>query len=519
MLANVGHFLQNLPYLKIILFLSVFFAVGATFFSYTHDYILAYGDAESHLNIAKRVVHSITPGLAQLGGIWLPLPHIMMIPLVYFDRLWRTGLAGSILSGICYVISCRYIYKVTFLLTKNPFASFIAFLIFALNPNILYLQSTPMSELFLILFFILSNYFFIKFLKNDKKLSSLIAAALFGFCATLSRYDGWFLVLIEALIIVIRYFPYRGKFKEMEGKLLLFSTLAFFGILIWLIWDFAILGDPLYFTHSQFSAKSQQLSWLSKGELPGYMNLPLSIMYYLVTAMSNSGLIVFLIAVCGVFYLFFDKDIKNRVLILLLFMIPIIFNVVTLFLGQSVIFIPSLTPASFEWHLFNVRYGVMLVPVIAILIGYLLKKVPFFFKLVILVFCISQMVFFATGRTSIITLSDGLEGLSHAKRPNAEYWLKDHYDSGLVLLDDYARTTSIIRTGIPMQKVIYIGNKPYWQESFVAPEKYARWIIMQKGDELWSNIYEKKQVQNRLYKYFEKVYTSPDIMIFKKVDN
>src|SRR5882724_2671810 len=73
--------------------LATLFAVAATAHSYLNDSIVAYGDAESHLNIAKRVVSSLTPGMAQLGGIWLPLPHILLVPFVYFDVLWRTGLA------------------------------------------------------------------------------------------------------------------------------------------------------------------------------------------------------------------------------------------------------------------------------------------------------------------------------------------------------------------------------------------------------------------------------------------
>ena len=92
-----------------VLLLAFLAAALATLWSYSKDYIIAYGDAESHLNIAKRVVDSLTPGFAQLGGIWLPLPHIFLIPFVYFDWLWRTGLAGSIVSGIAFIISAIYI--------------------------------------------------------------------------------------------------------------------------------------------------------------------------------------------------------------------------------------------------------------------------------------------------------------------------------------------------------------------------------------------------------------------------
>ena len=39
---------------------------------YRRGYLLLYGDAVAHLAIARRIVDSHYPGLAQLGGVWLP---------------------------------------------------------------------------------------------------------------------------------------------------------------------------------------------------------------------------------------------------------------------------------------------------------------------------------------------------------------------------------------------------------------------------------------------------------------
>ncbi|PIR43808.1 hypothetical protein COV24_01030 [candidate division WWE3 bacterium CG10_big_fil_rev_8_21_14_0_10_32_10] len=36
---------------------------------------LAHYDAIARLNIARKIINSITPGFGQLGGIWLPLPQ------------------------------------------------------------------------------------------------------------------------------------------------------------------------------------------------------------------------------------------------------------------------------------------------------------------------------------------------------------------------------------------------------------------------------------------------------------
>lgn len=491
----------------------------ATFWAYQNDVIVAYGDAESHLNIAKRVVHSTTPGVSQLGGIWLPIPHVMMIPFVYFDFLWRTGLAGSIVSGFCYIIASVYIYRTMKLLIKNETASILATAVFALNPNILYLQSTPMTELPLLMFFTLSTYYFIRFLQDDSDVYALVTAGFFGFCATLSRYDGWFLVLIEGLIILLMYLGRKPRWNQIIGKGVLFGSIALFGIMLWMLWGYLILGDPLYFTNSEFSAKSQQEAWNARGQLPAYHDLGQSVLYYTVTAASNAGFLTFFAAVVG-FIVYIKKSNSARLrYISLILAVPFIFNILTLFIGQSVIFIPHVTPIGFDWRLFNVRYGVMLMPLVALSLGFLWLAVSQRGKWVIISLIAIQYALFFQGFSPVMSYADGVEGLSKAKRPDAEQWIAKHYDEGLVLMDDFARSISILRSGIPMQNTIYIGNKPYWEESLVEPDRHARWIIAQQNDSVWKELIDNPEKSARLYTFFEKVYTSPEVLIFRRIDN
>jgi hypothetical protein len=535
-------------------------AVAATLYYLRAGDITAYGDAESHLNIAKRVIDSLTPGLAQLGGIWLPLPHLLLVPFVHFDILWRTGLAGSIVSGTCFVVSAVFIYKLTHLVTKSVLAGMVSAAVFIANPNILYMQSTPMTELTLIVFFVLSTYYFVRFLHERSRVVYLISAAFFGLCASLSRYDGWALVLAEAGVIALMYLPdvidwkkaMRGNkgalmpaqaipiqdaepvvnekgWAALEGRLILFSTLAFIGIFLWLAWGWLILGDPLYFSHSEFSAKSQQNSWLARGELPAYHHISVALQYYAATVASNLGLILVATSLAGLFLFFADKKMRNKFFIAFILFVPFIFNVATLYLGQSVIFIPSLTPSSYEWNLFNVRYGVMMVPAAAFFIGYLFYILKGKSKTIVsyagpgalMALIPLQAFMFASGASPVITLEDGRYGLSSiiAKPSEIQTWFDTHYDGGMVLSDDYSRSISIIRSPVPMQDVIYVGNKPYWDDSLIAPEKYATWIVIQAHDSLWQAIWENPTTQARLFKYFNKVYTSENFLIFKRINN
>ena len=88
-------------------------AIGsaAAWWCFTHGYTLYYGDAEAHLNIARRILDSRTPGPDQIGTVWLPLPHFLLIPFVMRDAWWHNGLAGVVPSVICFVIAGAFLFS------------------------------------------------------------------------------------------------------------------------------------------------------------------------------------------------------------------------------------------------------------------------------------------------------------------------------------------------------------------------------------------------------------------------
>src|SRR6476619_4238261 len=86
-------------------------SVISFFYHLQNGNVLLYGDAVAHINIARRVFDSRTPGLLQLGTVWLPLPHLLMIPLLFSRLLWQTGIGGSIPSMLAYVFSVAGIFQ------------------------------------------------------------------------------------------------------------------------------------------------------------------------------------------------------------------------------------------------------------------------------------------------------------------------------------------------------------------------------------------------------------------------
>jgi len=161
-------------------------SIIACWYYFQQHQILLYHDAYSHMRIARSVFDSATPGIAQLGGVWLPLPHVLMLPFIWNNYLWHSGLAGSFVSMLGYVASAIFLYLSAQRLTKNGCMSFLGTLLFILNPNILYLQSTPLSELVCIWTLTMACYYFLLWAQEDA-LRYLVLAAASTFLATIAR--------------------------------------------------------------------------------------------------------------------------------------------------------------------------------------------------------------------------------------------------------------------------------------------------------------------------------------------
>src|SRR6202166_5191638 len=148
-----------------------------------HGDVLLYGDAVAHINIARRVFDSRTPGLLQLGTVWLPLPHLLMVPFLISDAAWQSGIGGSIPSMIAYALGTAGIFRlVRGALTADSqpdaaarVAAWLSAIIYAANPNLIYLQATAMTESLYLALFIWSAVYFSEFVKSmeDGRLTRL----------------------------------------------------------------------------------------------------------------------------------------------------------------------------------------------------------------------------------------------------------------------------------------------------------------------------------------------------------
>ena len=463
---------------KLILFFILSMISITSFLYYLSNGLgVAYNDARSHLDIARRVVENLQPGFAQLGSVWLPLPHLLATLTVWNNFMWHSGLSGALESMVSYVATGILIYQILKVFGVSTLGRLVGVVVFALNLNILYMQSTAMTELLLLGTMTAGVYELIQWHKEDEMLR-LVKSSFWIMLSTLIRYDGWFLLFFAAILIVIHAYRKHG-YKAAEGSFFLFSTLAGFGILLWFFWNWIIFKDPLYFITGPYAAGTQQQQIASAGLLTTQHNLMFSLKTYLYAIVYNEGMFSTVLGAIGMVFFWLDKKISGSLrMASIAHLAPFFFNILALYLGQSVLFIQGLNGNS--W--FNVRYGLMMAPTIAIFVGYLvyrLKAIRY-----VLVALLLFVMFFSFANRDAVTLDDAVFGASGKNVSQVSGWLNKHAGNtpGFVLISVASHDAIIFSSGLQMSRFIHEGTGIYWTLATTHPAKWARWIILRTND-------------------------------------
>lgn len=469
-------------------------SVCSFIFYYQNGLGLAYNDARSHLDIGRRVVEGLNPGVAQLGSVWLPLTHILMAPTIWNDFMWHSGLAGALGSMVAFVTTGALIYLFLKELGAGVFGRIVGVAVFAANINIIYLQSTAMTELVLIGTMTAGAYYILRWTKTDR-LNHLIYAAFWIMLSTLVRYDGWFLLFISAVFVFLRSLRIRG-YSMAEGIAVLFFTLGGLGIALWFLWNKLIFNDALYFIFGPYSAFIQQRQLETAGVLATKYNLFLSAKLYLYALFYNSGTFTVILGFCGALILLLDKKFSWSIRVAaLVLMSPLAFNIIALYLGHSVLYIQGLSGNT--W--FNVRYGIMMAPSFAIFIGYALHRAVKMRP--VLAGFLAFLIFFSFANGDAVTLDDARIGSSQKNVTEVSGWLNKNSKSkpGFILISAASHDSIIFSSGLPMKKFIHEGAGKYYLAALENPDRWARWIVVRTysdDDSTWKAIKDNPGFKN-----------------------
>ncbi len=447
---------------------------------------LSYNDARSHLDIGRRVVEGLKPGAAQLGSVWLPLNHVLMVPLIWNDWMWHTGFAGAIWNMLSFIGTGLVIYQFLRHIKVSFLGRIVGVLLFVANINTLYLQSTAMTEP-LLLFTMTTSCYYLLLWHQDTSIINLVKTAFWIMLATLVRYDGWFLLGVAGLLVLRHSYltsTHLQKLSERiartEGSTILFATLALLGVVGWFGWNQLIFNDALYFILGPFSAHAQQLVMESAGVLPTKWDILLSFKVYFYALFYSSYTLPVVFAFLGYIIFWLDTKIsrENKFGSLVLWA-PLLFNIIALYFGFSVIYVQGISGDT--W--FNIRYGIMLAPTISIFTGYLVDKLKDLrFVLLLSLFLTLTIALYSKDAVSI---DDARVGSSQKNVSEVSGYLNTYAkdEAGFILISAASHDAIIFSSGLPMKKFIHEGTGKYWESATTMPDRWARWIVMRTYDD------------------------------------
>ena len=508
-------------------------AIAAFLFFLRQDQIVLFGDAVAHMNIARRVIDSRTPGPLQLGTVWLPLPHLLMLPFVAFRWLWQTGIGGSFPSIVAYVFTVLGTFRLVRTLLANPgdaktrvavrFTAWLAAAGFALNPNAIYMQATAMTEPVYLASFVWTLVCFAQAMKlcragdHRRANRALVWTALCLVAACLTRYDGWFLAAVVVTIAVaLALKPSFAPLRPGVAKLVIVAAIA---PALWLGYNAGVYGNPLEFANGPYSAKAIEQKTAVPGfpPHPGSNDLKISFHYFFKAAQLN-------LAAGGIF----ERDqsfatrslqilwvaalllgttivalFQSRLWPTLLLWIPVPFYMFSIAHGGVPIFVPVWWPFSY----YNVRYGVELIPAFAVLgaiAAYGLMRFAVTVRTATIVGLCFLGLTFATSahawKTGVVSYQEAVVNarsrIALEKQLASIFATLPPNSNFLMYLGDHPGAFQ--RAGVPLSHVINEGNhRPWkrpidpeglWERALAHPSSYVDYVVSFDSDDVAKNV-------------------------------
>jgi hypothetical protein len=455
--------------------LTVFYRLGVTDI---------YGDALAHMEGARRIFDSMTPGYPEIGTVWLPLFHLIVSPLATNDFLWRSGLAGSLVSMACFVGAAWILFRLALEMNGSLAAAGVALAGFALCPSMLYLASMPMTEPMAIFWAVLTVYGLFRYQQSGVP-RTLVLAGLAAFAGTLTRYDEWYALPFAAVFV---FLGRPGPWRERLRRTALFSLITGAGPVLWFLHNAYRYGNPLEFYYGPSSARAIYAHQLATTgfRYPTDGSMVISARYYLEDVRLVVGPWAMELAVLGLVAFLADRPNRLRRSAGLLLLVALPFYVQAMAHAAIPLYVPTLFPFTY----YNLRYGLELAPALALLPSFVISSS----------FTARARRLLAVGLVVLMTWQDigqirpGLKALpivresilnTPCKAPMevaAMKFLRRHYRGGRILMASGKWPCVAPRVGIDYRNILTQNNRRYWRRLTTHPGRWVEWVVCRSGD-------------------------------------
>jgi hypothetical protein len=492
-------------------------AVGlACFLSYySRGLTTVHYDAKAHLVVARRIVDSQAPGYTQIGAQWLPLIHLVYLPFVLAESQYRSGMIPSLISVLSFAISVWLVFRISHRVTASlPAAAFAAMILVA-NPNLEFVQSSPLTEPMYMMFNLLCLESLMEWRRQEARKLPWRPAS-WAALAALCRYEGW-LFLVGVLLLLV----YDLATRRLAPRLAIKAAALISGCMI--------VPAVLHFGYIYARLGDSFLHRLARGYAAPEVTLRrplLSLIYHFGEISQVATVALLLIGAAGtVMCLRQWKQLPERAPLLLLWL-PALVNISALYWGliyrvrYSVLLVPAIAifgslllvsartargalvggaltvmalpwlswsfPHEWQYHFLYPGPGIILLPLAAaVLLLWGLARAAGALPLLFL--CVLTMQLPVLEGETDAALREAMEHqyLEPERREVIEY-LRTHYDGTAVLIDMSRQAPLVYDSGLQVRDFIYNeGDARAWHRAAQAPHLVVGWLCSEKGDEIW----------------------------------
>jgi hypothetical protein len=514
--------------LLLVIAIASIISVGSFFYFYAQGMTNVYGDGIARLNIARKVVdhpdNSIWQHYIQTGSPWLPLQTFFMLPFVANDRMWRTGVAGSIISMLFYIIGAISLYlhaKILYKKEEGIYSSalpLMAAAVFVFNPSIIYMQATPMTEL-VFMGALAAAACTLQFWVVDQSLKRLILAAFVMTLTTLSRYEAWSVAVIAVCLVAILS---RTNFAGRIRNTFIFGSIVSLGPIYWLWHNWAIYGNALEFLTGPYSARAIYLNNPAKlGWARIFVgNAPLDLLLMLFTVAVLAGPLFLLLAIIGQARLVLAR----RLAILdyapaFLLSLPFCFHVFSVYRGEMQLF-----PLS-AFGLLNVRYGLLHLMAVAIFAPAVVPLFNRFGKvravlIVSLIFAAQYGMLLSEGISQIAIYQEAFRNGVVARivrdRAKVTAMLHENPPRSMILMHTGALGPVVSEGGLKFCDIIHEGSIGWHSVTDRIPDEVET-VIMQEDDPLDQKFRDNASLSKQLADDFRLVFSVAKVKLYERI--
>jgi hypothetical protein len=433
--------------------------------------VLGFGDAPSHVILPRRVLDSVDPSLAQLGTHWAPLFHVLQIPIVWIEPLYRGGGSGTIVSAVASLVTGLYLYRLARLLDCGRPAAFVAVAVLAASPSFLYAGVVPMQPA-LIMATTTANVYYLTRWALTGSGASLLAAGVALTLATLTHFDTWILAPLELVVVIAVARGGAPSRFRVEATTLLWLLASGYGVFLFLLMNLMIYGDPFHFPALLETPRDRVGP--REGLIP--IESTEALLHYPRAAWHTAGPVLALAGVLGIALFVWRWRRSPHRLIPLLLLYPFAFYTFQAATSGSWI-VPAERLGDWE----NLRYALTILPALAFFTAAGIRRaIPL--AIATLAIVASAAVMVASERVASWEEAK-VEGESRKDLVHAAEWLGARAPGGRVLIPvpDRSIDRFELKSGLPARAFVDPTATDAWRAALAEPASVRgsgiRWVV------------------------------------------